>query len=151
MRLSTDKSHLARSFENATRVDIVKGNLASPALPTETETSIIRVRAEHLNRTLYFGVKVIDSGGRVSEVSRIASTMVYAPPDEETTVTTPEITTITTPEETTVTTPEETSTAVLVMIVGVIMIAAAATILGSIVLYKKYQQPIGADQQNAIV
>ena len=149
MRLSTDKSRLTRSFENATRVDVVEGNLASPALPSETETFIIRVRAEHLNRPLCFGVKVIDSGGRVSEVPSMVWTVVSGPPDEEisTTVTTPEETTVTTPEETTVTTSEET-TAVTVMIGGVIVIAL---ILGSIFLCKQYRQPIDASQQNAIV
>ena len=141
MRLSTDKSRLTRSFENATRVDVVEGNLASPALPSETETFIIRVRAEHLNRPLCFGVKVIDSGGRVSEVPSMVWTVVSGPPDEEIS------TTVTTPEETTVTTSEET-TAVTVMIGGVIVIAL---ILGSNFLCKQYRQPIDASQQNAIV
>ena len=136
LRLSTDKSRLTRSFENATRVDVVEGNLASPALPSETETFIIRVRAEHLNRVLWFGVKVIDSGGRVSEVPAhgLAWAVVSGPPDEEI--------------STTVTTPEETTAAVTVMIGVVIVIAL---ILGSIFLYKQYRQPIDAGQQNAIV
>ena len=143
LRLSTDKSRLTRSFENATRVDVVEGNLASPALPSETETFIIRVRAEHLNRPLWFGVKVIDSGGRVSEIPAhgIAYAKVYGPLHQE-------ISTTTTPEENTVSTPEETTTAVTVMIGVVIVIAL---ILGSIFLYKQYRQPIDAGQQNAIV
>ena len=52
---------------------MIKGNLTSPAPPSEMETFIIRVRPEFYNSVLFFGLKVNNSRGNVSDVSNIVS------------------------------------------------------------------------------
>ncbi|KAK2175750.1 hypothetical protein NP493_711g03078 [Ridgeia piscesae] len=86
IRFSTDIKQLLHFFENATQLDdsdVIKGNLTSPASPSETETFVVRFRPHYLDSTLFFGLKVTHSRGRVSGVSNIVSAaIVYVPPEE---------------------------------------------------------------------
>ncbi|KAI0208410.1 Calcium-activated chloride channel regulator 1 [Lamellibrachia satsuma] len=76
IRFSTDIQQLIHSFENASQLDdsdVIRGNLSSPLSPSETETFVIRFRPEYVGTTLFFGLKVSHSRGRISEVSNIDS------------------------------------------------------------------------------
>ena len=50
--------------------------------PSETETFVIRFKPEYVNTTLFFGLKVKHSRGRISEVSNIESVAIVYVPEE---------------------------------------------------------------------
>ncbi|KAI0208411.1 hypothetical protein LSAT2_006915 [Lamellibrachia satsuma] len=86
IRFSTDIQQLIHSFENASQLDdsdVIRGNLSSPLSPSETETFVIRFRPEYVDTTLFFGLKVNHSRGRISEVSNIESAAIVDVPSEE--------------------------------------------------------------------
>lgn len=83
-RFSTSIRELRNSFMNASTVndtDIIAGDMNSPATPSEGETLVIRFPTGYENKTLFFGVQVNHSMGRISEVSNIVSAaVVFVPP-----------------------------------------------------------------------
>ena len=84
IRFSTNFKQLRSSFGQASRLndtDIIVGNLSSPSAATEKEIFVVRFPPGYTNVTLFFGLMVNHSGGRISEVSNIVSAaIVYVPP-----------------------------------------------------------------------
>ena len=84
VRVSKSIAELRTSFENATKLgddDVISGNLGSPNIPSEKETFVIRFPVSADEMTLFLGVKVNHSEGRMSDVSNVVSAaVVYVPP-----------------------------------------------------------------------
>ena len=97
------------SFGQASQLtdsDIIVGNLSSPSAATEKEIFVVRFPAGYIDVTLFFGLMVNHSGGRISDVSNIVTAaIVYVPPINPPTTSKPDYTT----EEDT--TGEDTTTA----------------------------------------
>ena len=107
IRFSTDFKQLRSSFGEASRLndcDIVVGNLSSPSAAAEKEIFVVRFPAGYTDVTLFFGLMVNHSGGRISDVSNIVTAaIVYVPPINPPTTSKPDYTTegATTREDTT--------------------------------------------------
>ena len=97
IRFSTNLKQLRSSFGEASRLndsDIVVGNLSSPSAAAEKEIFIVRFPAAYIDVTLFFGLMVNHSGGRISDVSNIVTAaIVYVPPINPPTTSEPDYTT----------------------------------------------------------
>ncbi len=107
IRFSTNLKQLRSSFGEASQLNdsnIIVGNLSSPSAAAEKETFVVRFPAAYIDVTLFFGLMVNHSGGRISDVSNIVTAaIVYVPPINPPTTSEPDYTTegATTREDTT--------------------------------------------------